>query len=123
MYEGAIAESEKALALTETSRRLATLGHAYAVAGRRDEALEVLNQLQRKDSDHFSLAIVELHIALGNKEKALTLLEKADEERPSALFDIKCSTVPDSLRDNPRFQDILGRINFPQLSFGTETRK
>ncbi len=99
------------------------LGYAYAMAGRRAEALKVLNQLQRKDSEHFSLVLVELHIELGNKDKALTLLEKAGEERPSALFHIKCSTLPDSLRDNPRFQNILDRINFPELSFELETRK
>ena len=93
------------------------------MAGRRAEALKVLNRLQRKNSDHFSLELVELHIALGNKDKALTLLEKAGEERPSALFGIKCSTVPDSLGDNPRFQDILGRINFPELSSEKKTRK
>ncbi len=99
------------------------LGYAYAMAGRRAEALKVLNQLQRKDSEHFSLVLVELHIELGNKDKALTLLEKAGEERPSALFHIKCSTLPDSLRGNPAFQDLLDRINFPEFSFELETRK
>ena len=93
------------------------------MAGRRAEALEVLNRLKRKDSEHFSLELVELYIALGNKDKALTLLEKAGEERPSALFRIKCSTLPDSLRDNPGFQNIMSRINFPELSFARETRK
>ena len=83
----------------------------------------MLNRLQRKNSEHFSLELIELHIALGNKEEALTLLEKAGEERPSDLIRIKCSTVPDSLRDNLRFQDILGRINFPELNFEMETRK
>ena len=92
------------------------------MAGRSGDALKVLNQLQKKDRNHFSLALVELYIALGKKEEALTLLQKAYEKRSGLLY-IRCSTVPDSLRDNPSFQDILSGINFPEGDIQIETRK
>ncbi|MFQ5640904.1 MAG: tetratricopeptide repeat protein, partial [bacterium] len=123
MYEEAISESQKAVALrVDNPALLARLGHAYAVAGRRDEALEVLNQLQKRYSDKFSLALVELYIVLGNKDKALTLLQKAYEKRSGLLY-IRCSPVFDSLRDNPAFQEILRGINFPEGDLQIETRK
>ena len=121
MYEEAIAESQKAIALSDSSIGLARLGHAYALAGRRGEALEVLNQLQSRDSSHSSMALVELYIALGNKDKALALLKKASQKR--RLLGIKCSTVPESLRDIPSFQDIMRSINFPEGKIQIETRK
>ncbi|MCZ6776086.1 MAG: tetratricopeptide repeat protein [Ignavibacteria bacterium] len=123
MYEEAIAEVQKVLALGESAGFLALLGRAYTLAGRRDDALEVLNQLQKRYGNGFSLDLVQIYIALGNKDKALTLLQKAYEKRHGWLPSIKCSIMSDSLRDNPAFQEILRGINFPEGDIQFETRK
>ena len=117
MYLEAITESKKAFELRDSHRFMAKLGHVYALAGQREKALTILKQLQTKDIDRFSLERVELNIALGRKHEALSLLERGVDQRANNLLYIKCSTVPDSLQNNPVFQDIMSRIDFPELSF------
>ncbi len=53
------------------------------------------------------------HAQLGEKEEALAWLEKAYRERDSWLMDINVRVEFDPLRDEPRLQDILRRMNFP----------
>jgi hypothetical protein len=48
---------------------------------------------------------------LGEKEQAFEWLEKAYEERSSALVYLKVDPSFDSLRDDPRFTDLLRRIH------------
>ncbi len=124
MYEEALAELQKVVtANPESSTYLANLGYAYAVAGRKGEALEVLNRLEKEISDRYFIALAELYVALGKKNEALVLLQKAYEKRSSGLLFIRCYTVFDSLRDNPAFQEILRGINFPEKDIQLETRQ
>ena len=52
---------------------------------------------------------------LGDKDQAFQWLEKAFEERDTAWFPmIKVSPMSDPLRSDPRFQDLMRRMNFPQ---------
>ncbi len=48
------------------------------------------------------------------KEQALDWLEKAYEERNWYLVFINVDPTFDPLRDNPRFQQLLRRMNFPE---------
>jgi len=41
-------------------------------------------------------------------------LEKAYNEHSYALLDIRCMREFDVLQSDPRFQDLLRRMNFPQ---------
>jgi tetratricopeptide (TPR) repeat protein len=54
-----------------------------------------------------------VYALLGEKEEALAWLEKAYRERDPWLMDINVRAEFDSLRDDPRFQDLLRRMNFP----------
>ncbi len=49
-----------------------------------------------------------------SKEQALDWLEKAYEERNWYLVFINVDPTFDPLRDNPRFQSFLPRMNFPE---------
>jgi tetratricopeptide (TPR) repeat protein len=116
MFKEAIAEMQKALALFKGSTEyLGWLGNTYAVSGRRGEALKILDELkqlsQRKYVSPADFARV--YIGLGDKDQAFTWLERAYEERSSFLTDLKVAPMFDSLRSDPRFQDLLRRMNFP----------
>jgi tetratricopeptide (TPR) repeat protein len=94
---------------------LAYLASAYAQSGKRAEALNLLLQLQsassRKYVSPYLFAI--LQTSLGNKTQAVQWLEKAYAERNFMLAFLRADTSLDSLRSDPRFQDLLRRMNFP----------
>jgi TolB-like protein/Tfp pilus assembly protein PilF len=105
----AIDEAQQATLLApEWSITAATLGYAYAVSGKRDAALKVLDELtalsQWKDVSYYKAWI---HTGLGQKEQALEWLEKAYDERSDLLVYLKVDPIFDSLRSEPRFGKLL----------------
>ena len=94
---------------------VAALGHAYALAGKRDEALKVLDELKElsKEKRVSPGDMALLYTGLGQREQALEWLEKAYEERCGDLAYLKVDPRFDSLRSDPRFQNLLRRIGLP----------
>ena len=94
----------------------AFLGWALGLAGRREEAKEVLRDLeQRREEGSFSgflLALV--HLGLEDREKAVSALQRAEEERDVLIPFINVWPALDPLRSDPRFRDLVRRMNFPQ---------
>jgi len=95
----------------------AGLGHAYGVAGLRREAKQILQELlalaKRKYVPPVQIAFV--YLGLGEKDRALELLEQAYRERSWELVFVRAEPWVDNLRADPRFQDLLRRMNFPPL--------
>jgi len=59
--------------------------------------------------------IATIYAGLGQKDRALQFLEKAYQEKsPDLAYFIKADLRIDSLRFDPRFQDVMRRMNFPQ---------
>jgi DNA-binding winged helix-turn-helix (wHTH) protein/TolB-like protein/lipoprotein NlpI len=117
MFDEAVAELRKTVSQSGgNARHVAFLGYAYARSGRRGEAQQLLNELQAKSGrayvPHYDLAII--HLGLGDKERALELLGQAEQERDDWLLFLKVEPVMDSLRSDPRFQDLLRRVGLPQ---------
>jgi DNA-binding winged helix-turn-helix (wHTH) protein/TolB-like protein/Flp pilus assembly protein TadD len=117
MYPEAIAELKTAIDLGENSKTLlAELGTVYAKSGQRDEAIEILEQLRERERNGEyapSLNISHIYIALGDKDQAFVWLNKAIDEREDRVVSIKFSDKYDSLRDDPRFAELLRRIGLP----------
>jgi serine/threonine protein kinase/Flp pilus assembly protein TadD len=55
-----------------------------------------------------------LYTNLGDKEKALYWLEEAYKFRQGSLVGLQAEVEFDSLRDEPRFQEIIRKMNFPK---------
>jgi hypothetical protein len=55
-----------------------------------------------------------LYLALSDREQSLQLLQKAFEARDPGMMDIKIDPELDPLRSEPRFQDLVRRMNFPE---------
>ncbi len=111
--DAAIGEFQKAVGTSGgSSLALSSLGHAYALSGRRVEAQKILDQLiqQRQQSYVTPERIALLYLGLGQKEQALDWLQTAYEERASWLVFLNVDPIYDSLRSEPRFQDLLQRM-------------
>jgi len=96
---------------------LAALGYAYALTGKRAQALQVLRELEtearRRYVSPFYMAFV--HVGLGNKEQALACLERAYEEHDPLLVGIYYRRTFEPLHSHPQFHSLLRRMGFPPL--------
>jgi len=113
MYNEAIALSQKMVQADPTSQRFFyLLGYAYAKAGRKPEAEVVINKLKDISRGEYVISslIARIYAALDKRDEAFALLEKAFEEREYSLPRLKVDPAFDSLRNDPRFQDLLQRI-------------
>ncbi len=114
MYRQAIAAFQKAVEFSggNTAFR-SNLAHAYALAGRRNDAVAILNELKDRSKHEFlnPSEIALIYVSLGEQDQAMVWLEKAYEER----FDPVILTWPafDPLRTDPRFQNLMRRIGLP----------
>ncbi|MDQ6651300.1 MAG: protein kinase, partial [Acidobacteriota bacterium] len=118
MYDKAIAESKLAISQkgSEWPMAMAALGRVYAVSGKKAEAQAVINQLKQPSPEEHVLpyAIALVYAGLGEKDQAFAWLEKAYEERAFAITQgLKRDPRWDSLRSDPRFQDLMRRVGLP----------
>jgi len=116
-YPEAAAEGNTMLRLFGRDQTdLSLLGWTYARSGQQSEARKLIAELkeQAKKSYVFPSYLAYIHIALGEKDEALALLEKAYEERDSNMIDLKVDPIYDPLRSDPRFVELLRRMNLPQ---------
>lgn len=113
MHAQALVAFEKAVATSqEGSATLASLAAGYGAAGRRNEALRIVNRLKLKSRHEYvpAYGLAEVYATLGDKEGAFAWLERAHEERSSWLVYIKVQPRLDGLRSDSRFQDLLRRM-------------
>lgn len=110
MLTEAVPILEKANELTPGRNEYITaLAHAYALSGKQGEAQKMLRAIPDSIDSEYAAAII--YTALGEKEKALTELERAYAARnPMILFRLKVDPRFDSIRSEPRFQSILQRV-------------
>jgi tetratricopeptide (TPR) repeat protein len=117
MHQEAIYALEKAAEITGDGQGyLGYLGYVYAAAGRRAEALKVLDELrersQRKYVRPMHTALV--YFGLGEKDQTFAWLQKAYDERDNDLVYFIADPISSSLRSDPRFQKLHARMGFPR---------
>jgi serine/threonine-protein kinase len=113
MYQEAISELQRAVALSpESMDALGDLGYAYGVAGQRSEAEKVLAKLTEYAKDRYvsSYDLAVLCLGLGQKDRALDLLDKAYEERASYVTFVRADPRVDGLRSEARFKSLLKKL-------------
>ena len=112
MYEEAIAEFQTAAALGSFSDNTG-LAHTYAVAGKRDEARKMLDEVLAGSRKEFvsPVMIALVYVGLREHDTAFEWLEKAFQSRDAMCYLLKVDPRFDPLRSNSRFQSLLRRLN------------
>jgi serine/threonine protein kinase/pimeloyl-ACP methyl ester carboxylesterase/tetratricopeptide (TPR) repeat protein len=113
----AVEAFEKAV---QTSNRssvsLGRMGNIYAAAGRQNEARAILKELERRYSDQQSPGIYLAIVCVGLKDhdQAFAWLEKDYQTRSAVLPFVTHWLWFESLREDPRYADLLRRMGLPQ---------
>jgi tetratricopeptide (TPR) repeat protein len=118
-YEEALAATREVTSLLPPGKHLwedLLVACVYATAGRRDEAERILSDYRAKSrrEELDPLAMAALRGALGDKDEAFEWLNYGYKERCPGMIWVKVLPELDRLRSDPRFGDLLRRMNFPE---------
>jgi len=116
-YEGtgrlkeAIAEYQKAMEESDDPRLAVALAHAWAAAGEKGKAEKMLRGLRHNAKAMASAyTMATIYAGLGENDQALESLKKACLEKSLDAGGIRVDMLLDSLRSDPRFQDLLRQV-------------
>jgi DNA-binding winged helix-turn-helix (wHTH) protein/TolB-like protein/Flp pilus assembly protein TadD len=111
-YSEALSEAQKAWDLSDDSGSSWVLGYVYAVAGRRAEAQQQINELLKLSKQRYvpPYDIAQIYAGLGDKDQAFAWLEKADEDRSRGMDYLNLNPAFDTLRSDARFLALTKRI-------------
>lgn len=117
MYAEALVEGRLAKELSPNQTTSdAYSSYALVKSGKREEARAVLDGLLKKSTERF---VPPSHIALiynglGETDKTYEWLERAFEQRDPKMAFLKVEPKWNNLRNEPRFIDLVSRMNFPE---------
>ena len=116
MYDEAVTEMLKAIDLSGGSVVwVSALAQIYALAGKRSEAMKILNELNARSKREYVSPdlFAYIYASLGDNDQAFAWIEKAYEERSNLVSGLKSGRQLEPLRSDPRYQALLRRMNFP----------
>ncbi len=116
-YPEALAQFQKGIELSgRGANGIASLAHAFGLAGQRAEAQKILAELTARSKTEYvsSYQFAVIYLGLGQNERAFAALEGAYNERSTLLGYLKMDPRFDPLRSDPRFQKLLSRIHLSE---------
>jgi adenylate cyclase len=112
----AIEEFQKAISLSNGVDGLGSLGHVYAMAGKKDETQKILQKIdevsKRVYVSPYQKAVI--YAALGKTDQALAEIANAYNQRSLSPTSLRFDPRLNELRRDPRFQDFYRRTGMPQ---------
>jgi tetratricopeptide (TPR) repeat protein len=140
-YEDAVPRLKRAIELEPRSRAVLTLGGAYQMLGRPQEALAVIDRPEFRETPYIAEAYARLgrredalrvlnglvtrvgrfdwqvmaraYFALGDKDRGFEWLTKAFDQRAGYISAVNINPGFDDVRDDPRFKALVARLNLP----------
>ncbi|MDQ2824801.1 MAG: tetratricopeptide repeat protein [Verrucomicrobiota bacterium] len=109
----AIAQYEKATAVTDDPVALGTLGHIYGVAGRKDEARKIFEKLRELRAHRYIAAysLVLVSLGLDDRTEAIKWLEQGYQDRDgNFLGGIRVDPLLNALHGDPRFEALAEKV-------------
>jgi len=111
----ALAAANRAKEITRgNAEAKGTNGYILAKMRRTQEARQTLAALEaRQDKPFLSYSIAQVYLGLGERERALDLLEQAYRQREPLMVFLKVEPKWNELRSEPRFIDLMKKLQFP----------
>ena len=117
-YKDAIAAERKYVALSgDEPSEIESLKKAHATSGGEGYwswQLQRLKDETRRSGNTPSVRLAMVHAQLGERDAAFQWLEEAYRDRATPLINLKVHPAWDPLRDDPRFKEVVRRLNFPE---------
>ena len=116
MFAEALADTEKMRPLAVDSTYLSWRTYICGRSGQKVQAHQALEQLLQssRGGSVDPLIVARGYIGVGEKEKALVLIERAYAQHSNELTSLKVSPMYDTLRGDRRFGDVLRRVGLSQ---------
>jgi serine/threonine protein kinase/Tfp pilus assembly protein PilF len=116
-YADALASAAKTVEVANrSSRSLVCLGVARAVGSQRSAAMAMLKELEERyrNDQADATEVAAVYAGLGDKDQAFVWLDRAFANHSSLLVDLRAEFPFSSIRDDPRYKDLLKRMNLPE---------
>jgi tetratricopeptide (TPR) repeat protein len=108
-YQESVAEFERARTLSGDGSFSGYLGYAYAVSGRKQDALAILATMNQRPANQYlrSYETALIYAGLGDGARTFQYLDKAYQERSEAMTDLTSDVAFDDFRSDPRVQELI----------------
>ncbi len=115
LYNESLAISDKLERSTSYQSR-AQRGISHALAGHREEALRVVSEWKEAEKSAYVMIywLAATYALVGDKDAAFAELEKSYRNRDWFLQRLKTDPFMAPLRGDPRYKDLLRRMNLPE---------
>jgi eukaryotic-like serine/threonine-protein kinase len=115
-YAEAVTEAKSATRLDDSPLMLILLVQVHALARNRSEAMKVLQDMEQLTKKRYvcSYEVATAYVFLRDKDQAFRWFDKAVEERSDCMVVLAVDPRLDSLRSDPRFQDLQRRVGLPR---------
>ena len=113
-FAEAIVEGEKGRGLSDDPAVMSFLAYSYARSGKRDEAMKLVDKMHEVARQRYvpSYGFGVAYIGLGDKDQAFQWLERSLQDRAWEITFLKVDPSMDSLRMDPRFNELVRRVGF-----------
>jgi tetratricopeptide (TPR) repeat protein len=111
MHDQAIETHKKGIAIDQSY--LGGLGAAYARAGKKKEALDIVSEMIKANSSFYTVFLTGIYTILGDKDKAIQWLETAYDQHDQFFPWYGINRDFKAFHDDPRFREIMSRIQLP----------
>jgi len=120
MNEEALKEFQWVIENSGLPEDFASLGVAYTMMGKKDEVETILAKLHSLDKDmklmrSISFELAQIYVTLGEMDNAIEHLSRAFAENSGEMAYLKVAPLFDPLRGDSRFQELMRRLNFPDI--------
>jgi TolB-like protein/Flp pilus assembly protein TadD len=111
-YPEAIAALESAVTVSDSSPEfVALLAHAYARAGRVEDAQRLVRWLEQRPGRWYA---PQVYTVLGDTARAIAMVQSAFEQRSGNILYLRCARAYPALRNKPQIREIVRRIGIPE---------